>query len=129
MTAETVTPGANVKIVAEEFAGQRACRDASLICCRQVLEHFAAPLAFLRSLRDAMGAGSHANVFFEVPNALFMLEHNSFWDIVYEHCFYFTPFSLIDLFERAGFEPTDVRTTFKDQYITLEAAARGPLRR
>ena len=124
-TAEAAALETNVKILAEEFAGQRACRDASLICCRQVLEHFADPLALLLSLRSAMGTDSRADVFFEVPNALFMLEGNRFWDIVYEHCCYFTPYSLITLFERAGFAPRDVRTTFQDQYITLEAAAQG----
>jgi hypothetical protein len=73
-----------------------------------------------------MGAESDAAVFFEVPNALFMLERNSFWDIMYDHRFYFTPFSLSDLFERAGFQPIAVRTRFQDQYVTLDAAARGP---
>jgi SAM-dependent methyltransferase len=124
--SQTSVLAPNVRIVREEFAGQLACRDANLICCRQVLEHISSPRAFLQSLRYAMGTDSCAHVFFEVPNVLFMLERNSFWDVMYEHCFYFTPFSLSNLFDRAGFNPTVVRTTFQDQYITLEAAARHP---
>lgn len=116
-----------VRIIAQDFAGQRACREARLVCCRQVLEHFSDPLVALHNLREAMGREAGGDVFFEVPNALYMLERNSFWDVMYEHCCYFTPFSLSALFEQAGFAPTAVKTTFQDQYITLEAAASGRL--
>ena len=79
--SETDALGSKVKIIAEEFSAQGVFRDADLICCRQVLEHIADPLPFLRSLRGAMGADSRAGVFVEVPNASFMLKKNSFWTL------------------------------------------------
>lgn len=118
-----VALGPRVKIVPEMFTGQEVCRQAALICCRQVLEHFSDPLGLLTALRRALGAESRCNVFFEVPNAEYMLERNSFWDVIYEHCYYFSPYALRALFRTAGFFPTALRMTFGDQYIELEASA------
>lgn len=120
---KAVALGSRVKIAPEAFAGQQVFRQAALVCCRQVLEHFPDPLGLLIALRRALGADSRCDVFFEVPNAEYMLERNSFWDLTYEHCFYYSPHALSALFRNAGFFPTSLRTTFGDQYIELEASA------
>jgi len=114
-------PDAAVTIMTDVYREAYADRPADLICCRHVLEHIPDPLVFLRSVRHAVGERYRTVVFFEVPNGLFLLENLFVWDIIYEHCSYFTPSSLSDLFRRAGFSPIDVSMQFGSQYLTIEA--------
>ncbi|MBK8019887.1 MAG: methyltransferase domain-containing protein [Chloroflexi bacterium] len=94
---------------------------ADLICCRHVLEHIQEPRAFLADIRRSMLAGDSSVVYFEVPNALFSLRDLSVWDIIYEHCGYFTPNSLIRLFADSGFEILRQEEAYGGQFISLEA--------
>ncbi|MHC4727329.1 MAG: class I SAM-dependent methyltransferase [Planctomycetota bacterium] len=94
---------------------------ADFICCRHVLEHIDRPLEFLKSIRSTIGQRKDCVVYFEVPNALFNLKHMGLWDIIYEHCSYFTSESLANLFLRAGFEPIEVAERYDGQYLTIEA--------
>src|SRR5690606_33145126 len=47
------------------------------------------------------------------------------WDIIYEHCSYFSPQSLAAVFERNGFEVLAVNEVFGGQFLTIEAVASG----
>jgi len=52
------------------------------------------------------------------------------WDIIYEHCSYFTPVSLPVLMERAGFEVLHVAESYGGQFLGVEARpARDPAAR
>jgi len=116
--------GAGVSILPELYSELHAAYPADLVCCRHVLEHIAQPLGFMQSVRRAVGERTGTVVFFEVPNALYTLQRLSVWDIIYEHCSYFTPRSLQELFLRAEFDPSDVLEQFEGQYLTIEARAR-----
>jgi hypothetical protein len=59
-------------------------------------------------------------VFFEVPNVLYTLRDMGIWDIIYEHCSYFSPHSLAHLFGEIGFEVLDVSAVFGGQFLTIE---------
>jgi len=110
-----------VTIVAEPYSRAHARLPADFVCCRHVLEHVAAPVEFLTELREIIGGRRGTSVFFEVPNALHMLRGLGIWDIIYEHCSYFTPASLTNAFVRAGFEPTRVAEAYEGQFLTVEA--------
>jgi len=112
---------AGVTIRPEYYGGAHADEPADLVCCRHVLEHIPDPYAFLREVRAAVVRREGAAVYFEVPNALFSLRDLSIWDIIYEHCSYFTAESLGRLFIRAGFEPTVVAEQFGGQFLGIEA--------
>ena len=94
---------------------------ADFICCRHVLEHIDRPLEFLKRIRSSIDHRKDCIVYFEVPNALYSLEHLGLWDIIYEHCSYFTSESLANLFLRAGFEPMEIAERYDGQFLTIEA--------
>jgi 2-polyprenyl-3-methyl-5-hydroxy-6-metoxy-1,4-benzoquinol methylase len=121
-TAEFEKPAITVipKVYSETFSSY----PADFICCRHVLEHIERPLEFLKSIRNAIGQRKDCVVYFEVPNALYTLEHMGLWDIIYEHCSYFTSESLANLFLRAGFEPIEISERYDGQFLTIEARSR-----
>ncbi len=94
---------------------------ADLIACRHTLEHIQETEAFLRLIRDSIGARRDVVVFLEVPQIRRILDDRAFWDVYYEHCSYFSPGSLARLFRRTGFELLDVRLDYGGQYLLVEA--------
>lgn len=94
---------------------------ADFICSRHVLEHIHRPTEFLRELRLAVDKKLSVTLFFEVPNALYTLRDLGIWDIIYEHCSYFTPSSLMSAFQLARFDVLRQDTAFAGQFLTLEA--------
>ena len=117
----------NVSIIAEPYGESLMSRPAALVCCRHVLEHIPSPLAFLRSIRKTVGSRDDTIVFFEVPNALWTIKQLGIWDILYEHCTYFTPTSIANAFTGAGFKPLRVETTYGDQFLTIECSPASPI--
>jgi 2-polyprenyl-3-methyl-5-hydroxy-6-metoxy-1,4-benzoquinol methylase len=112
-------PG-SFEIIGRNFTVEDAC-GADFVCCRHVLEHLPEPIDLLRGLRESIAAGGGGVVFFEVPNALFILDRLSIWDITYEHVSYFTPSSLTRAFHDAGFTVRYADSGFEDQYLWVEA--------
>ncbi|HYE35697.1 class I SAM-dependent methyltransferase [Methylocaldum sp.] len=95
--------------------------DADLVVCRHVLEHISHPASFLATVRQALGERTQTAVYFEVPNALFTLKDLGIWDLIYEHCSYFTPASLHSAFVRAAFRVSKMDIAFYGQFLTIEA--------
>lgn len=118
-TRPDAPPG--VTYVRDFYRAEHTHIEADLIVCRHVLEHIADPVAFLSLVRQAAGNPPHTVVFFEVPNALYTLRDLGVWDIIYEHCSYFTPNSLAALFTRCGFAVDRLRETYGGQFLTIEA--------
>jgi len=118
-TAELEKP--EITIIPKTYSEQFSDYPADFICCRHVLEHIDKPLEFLKTIRSTIGQKKDCVVYFEVPNALFSLKHMGLWDIIYEHCSYFTSESLARLFLQAGFEPIDISERYEGQFLTIEA--------
>jgi hypothetical protein len=111
---------AALSFVKDYYGEAHADVPADLVCCRHALEHIAQPVAFLRTVRRAIG-GRGTPVFFEVPNALHTLEALGVWDLIYEHCGYFWEGSLAEAFRRGGFVATRLASEFGGQYLTIDA--------
>ena len=108
------------------FLGDRLCErhldGVTLVCVRQVLEHLPRPGELLDVLRRGLRPNGVA--FFEVPNAAYMFEQGVPWDLVYEHCDYYSAASLTRLLMRHGFEIYALEETYGGQFLALEA---GPV--
>lgn len=111
---------AEVEIVPEYFRSDQLDRPFDAIICRHVLEHLDAPVGLLSDIRAAIG-DRDVPVYFEVPNAQWMLESISMWDVIYEHVTYWTPPTLKALFLRCGFAPVRIETVYGGQFLMLEA--------
>jgi len=110
-----------ITIIPKAYSEVSCNYPADFICCRHVLEHIDRPLEFLKSIRSSIDQRKNCVIYFEVPNALYSLEHLGLWDIIYEHCSYFTSESLANLFLRAGFDPIEVTERYDGQFLTIEA--------
>ena len=94
---------------------------ADFICCKMTLEHIPDVGQFIATVRRSVGDQTNTVVFFQIPNARYVLCDVAFWDIYYEHCSYFTKGSLARLFRANGFEVRDLWTAYDDQYLMIEA--------
>ncbi len=112
-----------VTVVSEFYGEAFADHPADFIVCRHVLEHIPETADFLSLVRRVVGDRS-TPVFFEVPNAMWTLVHGGLWDLIYEHCGYFTPTSLGEAFRRAEFEVDRIDDVFGGQFLTIEAQPR-----
>ena len=117
---------ARVEVIPEPYSDHQARREADLILCRHALEHIAHPTDFVRMVRRAIGDRPTA-VYFEVPDARFTLRDLGVWDLIYEHCGYFTRESLTRVFRDAGFRVDAVEGAFGGQFLGLHGRAAGPL--
>jgi hypothetical protein len=119
--ARTPNTGGCVRLIADFYGEKYGDLPADFICCRHTLEHIAQPQEFISMIRRTIGDRKDVVVCFEVPDVLRVLQEGAFWDLYYEHCSYFTPESLADLFTRCGFMILDQRREFDDQYLIIEA--------
>lgn len=110
----------NMFVVRDVFSEKYSHLDCSLVCCRHTLEHISHPVTFLQTVRRAIGQRK-TPLFFEVPNAWYMLREGSVWDVIYEHCSYFSAPSLARLFRQCRMTVDEVREDYGDQFLCLHA--------
>jgi SAM-dependent methyltransferase len=111
----------NISIAATPYGPEHRHLGPDLVCTRHVLEHVARPVTFLREIRESISTG--AALYVEVPNALYTLRDGGVWDIIYEHCGYFTPDSLRTALESAGFVVELMQEAFDGQFLCAHAQA------
>ena len=111
--------GAEISFV-QDYWSEQPGWEADLVVCRHALEHLSQPGRLLAGLRRAIGERSTA-LYFEVPDARFTLDGLGIWDLIYEHCGYFTPSSLAEVFRRGGFALDSIESAFGGQFLGLHA--------
>lgn len=85
-----------------------------------MLEHVEHPVAFVGGIRHSLDAKPGSIVFFEVPNAAYTLRDLGIWDLIYQHCSYFSGSSLTRLFSDNGFAVRHVAELYDGQFIGIE---------
>jgi SAM-dependent methyltransferase len=96
------------------------------VACRHTLEHIGPVGDFIAGIHSLVASRPGVGVFFETPDVRRILATGAFWDIYFEHCSYFTMGSHARLFRQAGFDVTEIRLDYADQYIIQYAHPRGP---
>jgi SAM-dependent methyltransferase len=120
--SEPVTP-TTFRIIPDLYGERYSGYPVDFICSRHVLEHVQQPVPFLETLRHSIGDRRPIGIFFEVPDVAFTLKGLAIWDLIYEHCSYFSRSSLSRLFSDRGFEVRDLFSTFDGQFLCIEALA------
>lgn len=120
--ADNANGNGALTFVRDVYSERYADYPADFASCRHVLEHIERPRVFLETVRRA-AVRTGAVLYFEVPAAEYMLRHGGVWDVIYEHCSYFSAASLRRLFETTGFDVLDLGRAFGGQYLWLEARA------
>jgi len=110
-----------VTFIQDLYDGNYSSIKADFICCRHVLEHLHNPIEFLAMIREGTDGRRKTVLFFEVPNMLYTLRDASIWDLIYEHCSYFSARSLASAFTLSGFEICGLSEEFGGQFLSIEA--------
>lgn len=126
---ESESSNHQVSIIQDYYSEQYAQHRADFLVCRQVLEHIKKPAAFLKMIQSAGAGRADPVIFAEVPNAMYTLKELGIWDLIYEHCSYFTELSLSRLFVEAGLDPLSIEKAFGGQYLCIEGRPAAPNRR
>jgi len=125
LTRQTVAPPDGIQLVADVFRASYLEDSFDFVICRHVLEHLAEPEKLLGELAASLPSGSKAYGYFEVPNFDWLVENEAIWDVIYEHCQYFTQDSLAQLFEVSGYQVLRVSARYGGQYLGVEGAFPG----
>lgn len=113
--------GSRIEFIKDFYSEKYVDYQGDFVCCRQVLEHVQRPADLLDPLRKTLDADKETAVFFEVPNALYTIRNMMVWDVIYEHCTYFTPPSLRYAFTQAGYAVGETSEEFGGQFLSIEA--------
>lgn len=113
-------PAPGVRVIRAIF-DREADVSADLVVCRHCLEHVATPVELLSGLGGALAHRPPTPIFFEVPNLLYTLRDGGIWDLIYEHCGYFSSASFARAFEEAGLTVEEVCPVFGGQFLALHA--------
>ena len=114
---------ARMTIVQDFYSARYATTKADLISCRHVLEHIQHPRGFVENVRQTVGNRMETVVFFEVPNVMYTLKDLGIWDLIYEHCSYFSAPSLREVFRSSGFAVQELHELYEGQFLGIDTVA------
>lgn len=103
------------------YSEKHVSSQGDLVCCRHVFEHIENPVDFLSTVHRTIDGDRNVVVYFEVPNVRFILDQLSVWDVIYEHCNYFSCESLEFVFKKSGFEVIRLEESYGGQFLSIEA--------
>jgi hypothetical protein len=92
---------------------------ANLLACRHALEHVPDPYSLLGTIQNSLADDGVA--YLEVPDFGFTLERGGVFDLIYEHCAYFSAPSLARALTRAGMQAASPTSEFGGQFLSAEA--------
>lgn len=104
--------GDSPRVVKDYFSKKYSRLNADVIILRHTLEHIPNVLNFLTQIAEANNF--KGKIFIEVPTFDWIMKKQSFWDIFYEHCNYFTEETLGQMFGTC-----QTGAVFGGQYIYL----------
>jgi SAM-dependent methyltransferase len=116
-----------MSIIRDFYSPKFASTKGDLVTCRHVLEHIQFPRQFASTVRESVGSRQSTVVFFEVPNVMYTLKDLGIWDLIYEHCSYFSSASLREVFRASAFSVRDQHELYQGQFLGIDMnPAAGP---
>lgn len=113
-------PSFDIRLLRTNFDQSTVEEPPGLVCMRHVLEHLADPVEVLTSIRSAVRGDPTCVLYVEVPDAAFTFTRAGLWDVIYQHCSYFSAVSVEFVMHRAGFGAIDVQSVFDGQFLAVE---------
>lgn len=110
-----------IQFIADFYGPKYKDQRGDMVMCKMTLEHIDQTHEFISLVRESVGDSPETVVFFQIPNARWVLEGIAFYDVYYEHCSYFTLGSLARLFRSCGFDIDQLETVYDHQYLTIVA--------
>ncbi len=110
-----------IQFIADFYGPKYKDQRGDMVLCKMTLEHIDQTYDFIKLVRESVGDSSETVVFFQIPNARWVLEGIAFYDVYYEHCSYFTLGSLARLFRSCAFDIDQLETVYDNQYLTIVA--------
>jgi SAM-dependent methyltransferase len=107
--------GSNPRVVKKLFQPDPTYQSPDYFILRHVLEHIEQPWSFLSELRNHCKPG--ARIYIEVPCFEWIVSHEAFYDVFYEHVNYFT----MDVLRHAFGVVTKAGRLFGGQYLFILA--------
>ena len=106
--------GDSDKVIKEYYGEKYSYLNADLIILRHTLEHIPSPFDFIKMI--AKSNNYRGKIYIEIPTFDWIVGQNAIEDIFYEHCNYFTPKTIKQLFTEC-----EVNYLFNKQYIGIIA--------
>ncbi|HUR10048.1 MAG TPA: class I SAM-dependent methyltransferase [Flavitalea sp.] len=113
-------PSANLRFINDFFKTEHVTEKPALLISRHVFEHIEYPVSFLNIIQEPLKRFQDIPVFIEVPDFEWIVKNETFWDICYEHCNYFSPYPLQQLFTAAAIRLNAITPAFGLQYLWVE---------
>ncbi len=111
----------SVQFIQDFYSEKYAEVPADMVISRHVLEHIEQPGPFLSNIKEIVNGQEKTVFYIEVPNILYTLRDLGIWDLIYEHCSYFSPPSINNLFRELGFGVIKVSEKYHGQFLAIEA--------
>ena len=113
-------PEINLQFIREFFKTEQVTEKPGLVISRHVFEHIEFPVDFLKMINEPLKDYQDIPVFIEVPDFSWIVKNQTFWDLCYEHCNYFSTGPLSRMFGRAEVELKSISFAFGEQYLWVE---------
>lgn len=118
-------PLPNLLFIQDFFNEEYVNTKPDLILSRHVFEHIEFPSEFLFQIWSAIKKFENVPIFLEVPDFSWIVSNQTFWDICYEHCNYFSEKSLQKLLNTKYSNLCKISKGFGNQYLWVEGIFKG----
>ncbi|MBK6820641.1 MAG: methyltransferase domain-containing protein [Bacteroidetes bacterium] len=115
-----LNPLNNLQFIQDFFNPSQVTSKPNLIISRHVFEHIEYPIDFLEIIKNPLKEFKEVPIFIEVPDFRWIVENKTFWDICYEHCNYFSEYSINSMFNFPWLSLESITKAFGNQYLWIE---------
>lgn len=88
-----------------------------IIVFRHILEHQKDPYLFFEKIIPKIKTNNKISIYIEVPTWEWIIDNNSIYAFQYEHCSYYSQYSIEYALKRHSFHPKKISFTFDNEYL------------